>query len=76
MSGSIIRCQTTLPPEAIAKLDGFLNIEQVGRFTDIRTQNSTATLRQLLAQDMALSDLTISRPRLEDAFSELNHDDV
>ena len=76
MSGSIIRCQTILPPEAIAKLDGFMNIEQVGRFTDIRTQNSTATLRQLLAQDMALSDLTISRPRLEDAFSELNHDDV
>ena len=76
MSGSIIRCQTTLPPEAIAKLDGFMNIEQVGRFTDIRTQNSTATLRQLLAQDKALFDLTISRPRLEDAFSELNHDDV
>lgn len=76
MSGAVIRCQTSLPPAAIAKLDSYLGSEKVGRFMDIRTQDSAATLRELLAQDDTLSDLTISRPRLEDAFSELTHDDV
>ena len=76
MSGSVIRCQTCLSASAIAKLDGYLSAETAGRFTDIRTQDSAATLRQLLAQDNTLSDLTISRPRLEDAFSELTHDDA
>lgn len=75
MSGAVIRCQTSLPPASIARLDSYLGLEQVGRFMDIRTQDSAATLRQLLAQDDTLSDLTISRPRLEDAFSELTHDD-
>ena len=76
MSGSVIRCQTRLSASALAKLDGYLDTDKVGRFTDIRTQDSAATLRQLLAQDDTLSDLTISRPRLEDAFSELTSDDA
>lgn len=76
MSGAVIRCQTSLPPAALAKLVGYLGSEKAGRFTDIRTQDAAATLRQLLGQDDTLSDLTISRPRLEDAFSELTHDDV
>jgi len=76
MSGAIIRCQTALQIESLSKLEGYMEAVSVGRFTDIRTRDSIATLRQLLAQDETLSDLTITRPRLEDIFSELTHADV
>lgn len=76
MSGAIIRCQTALDVRALSQLAGYVSSEAVGRFTDIRTQDTTATLRQLLAADEAVSNLTISRPRLDEVFSELTRHDT
>lgn len=70
LGGDMIRCQTSLSLEQAGAASACLTAERSGKFTVLRTDNSAGTLRDLLALDPSLSDLTVTRPNLEDIFSE------
>ena len=70
LGGDIIRCQTSLSLEQAAASKDCLTAERSGKFMVVRTRNAALTLRDLLNQDPGLSDLSVSRPNLEDIFSE------
>jgi len=70
-SGATIRCETKLALAEISVLPACTHAGKAGRITEIRTSDTVATLRALLAQDANLSELTVSKPRLEDIFEEL-----
>ena len=71
VSGAVIRCDTHLAPDEIGSLPACTEITTSGRMAEIRTSDTLATLRALLAKDPALRDLTISKPRLDDIFEAL-----
>jgi ABC-2 type transport system ATP-binding protein len=64
-----IRCRTAIPLAAIASLPGALRPIREGAETILLTTSAAATLRELLAVDPALSDLTVSAATLEDAIA-------
>jgi len=70
LGGDMIRCQTVLSLEKTGAASSCLAAERSGKFTVLRSSNAAATLRDLLALDPGLSDLTVTRPNLEDIFSE------
>jgi len=69
--GSLIRCQTSTSPENLLALDGVLSVKRTGRLLDIRSDQPTSTVRQLLETDQELSDLSVTASSLEDAFEQL-----
>jgi len=71
MGGATIQCQTKISVSKIKTNNSVSNVEQSGAYTIIRSSDSVATLRDLLAADPTLSNLTITQPKLEDIFSEL-----
>ncbi len=71
VSGSIIRCQTHISLDRIRVLDGVNKVSRSGRLTEIVTNDQVMTIRSLLKEDQSLSDLTISKPSLEQAFTQL-----
>ncbi|MEO1028406.1 MAG: ABC transporter ATP-binding protein [Pseudomonadota bacterium] len=73
--GALITCQTTLSESDLLSLPEVLTVQTSGRLHEIRTNSATQTARALLNRDQALSDLTISKPRLEDAFQALTQTD-
>lgn len=72
VGGSLIRCGTTAPERALADLPGCTQVKRAGRITELRSTDAVATLRGLFDLDNAVGDLTVSKPRLEDIFEELN----
>lgn len=72
VSGSIIRCQTKLPPAHLQKLSAVASVSVSGRFSEVRSSDINKTVIELLALDPSLSDLSINQPKLEDIFSELS----
>lgn len=67
----VIRCMTSLD---IAQLSDFKHVDrayQSGRFVEVVTTNATTTIREMLASDEHLSNLTISKTSLEQAISRL-----
>ncbi|MGF1463356.1 MAG: ATP-binding cassette domain-containing protein [Maricaulaceae bacterium] len=68
LGGSVIRCVTRVAPDAVAALAGVTGVFEAGRFLEIRSANPAETLAALLAQDPMLTDLTVAKPSLEDAF--------
>lgn len=73
--GALITCQTALSAEQLAALPGVVAIQSSGRLREIRTASATETARALLNADLSVSDLSISKPRLEDAFQALTADE-
>ncbi len=71
VGGALIRCVTTLTPEQAGRLDGARSARLSGRFTEILTNDTAATLRALLCNDAAPTDLTVTKPSLEDAVADL-----
>ena len=71
VSGSTIRCETKLAATEIQQMPACTDVGAAGRLTEIRSHDAAVTLRALLARDEHLSDLTVSKPRLEDIFEEL-----
>ena len=59
------------PSRAARRRPAVLSVGQSGRFTDIMSSDAPATLRVLLAADPSLTDLTVKKPTLEDAFLDL-----
>lgn len=70
LGGDMIQCQTRLSLEDIQSLDNCLSVQTSGKITIIRSSDAAALLRQLLARDDTISDLTVSRPSLETILSE------
>lgn len=72
MGGSLIRCQTTADDGVLSRLPACIQVKRAGRITELRSSDAVQTLRGLFEADNAVSDLTVSKPRLEDIFEELN----
>ena len=56
--------------------DNELKIKTVGKYYEIQSHNSTATMKTLLAITDDISDLTITGTALEDAFLSINQAEV
>lgn len=69
LGGSVIRCSTSMTDEALRQIDGVTQITRSGKISEIYSGRVEHTLREMLAQDEQLSDLSVSRPNLEDIFS-------
>ncbi len=72
VGGSLIRCETAADIETIRALPACTGAAMAGRLMEIRSTNAVQTLRALFELDSRVLDLTISKPRLEDIFEELN----
>ena len=73
VSGSVIRLESALDIGAVKTMPGVQFVNQVGRFLEITSDDGNATLIALLQADPQLSELTVQKPRLEDAFTRLNN---
>lgn len=71
-SGAMIRCSTTLEPQTIAKVAHVTSVDHHGKQLEIRSSDASKSLKKLFELDPSLSNLTISKSSLEDAFLELN----
>ncbi len=71
VSGALIRCVTKLSLQVLHDLPAVKSAKESGRFSEILTKDQTKTLKALLIADPAISDLTVTRPSLEEAFLDL-----
>ncbi|MEL6868856.1 MAG: ABC transporter ATP-binding protein [Pseudomonadota bacterium] len=71
VGGTLIRCETALDQSTLTSLPGVKTIETSGRLTTLLTDDGNAALGALLQRDPTLGDLTVRKPSLEEAFSEL-----
>ncbi len=71
IGGALIRCETKLDDGALRDMPAVISVARSGRFADILTEDAPYTLRALLVSDETLSDLTVAKPSLEDAFAAL-----
>jgi ABC-2 type transport system ATP-binding protein len=67
-SGRKIRVLSSLEPTWIKQLQGVTSVKRDGAVLEILSSNAEQVLRELLANDPALTDLEISSAGLEDAF--------
>ena len=66
-----IRCRTRLPDAALTTLAGVVSVTREGGRVALLTREPQATLRELLARDAEVDDLSLSGASLEDAFNRL-----
>ncbi len=71
-SGAVIRCTTILDAQTIASVEHVKSVDHHGKHLEIRSANASKSLKKLFELDPSLSNLTISKSSLEDAFLELN----
>ncbi len=64
----IITCTTTLTREHLLLIPGVTLAEQTAERTVVHSTEPEATLREMLALDRTLGDLSVASPALEDAF--------
>lgn len=66
-----VRCRTRLPDGELAALPGVVSVVREGGRVALLTHAPQATLRELLARDAGVEDLSLSGASLEDAFNRL-----
>jgi ABC-2 type transport system ATP-binding protein len=71
VSGVAIRCRTRLSDAELASLARVTGISRDGGKVTLLTTSAPATLRELLARDETVDDLTVSGASLEDAVTRL-----
>jgi ABC-2 type transport system ATP-binding protein len=64
----IIRCVTSLSTTTLLAIPGVTSAEVAGSTTTIHSTKPEATLREILALDLALHSIEVQSPALEDAF--------
>ena len=64
----MIRCTTATARERLLQMPGVTGVQGGLGHTTVTSESPEATLREMLAMDLTLSDLEISSPALEDAF--------
>lgn len=70
--GSVIQFQTSLARNALENIVACEAVSERGRFVEILSSDACATLRHLLDRDPKLSNLTVSKPKLEEFFSQID----
>ncbi len=71
VSGVAIRCRTRLSDAELASLARVTGLSRDGGKVTLLTTSAPATLRELLARDETVDDLTVSGASLEDAVTRL-----
>lgn len=71
VSGVAIRCRTRLSDAELAMLARVTGVSRDGGKVTLLTTSAPATLRELLARDETVDDLTVSGASLEDAVTRL-----
>jgi ABC-2 type transport system ATP-binding protein len=71
VSGVAIRCRTRLSDAELASLARVNGVSRDGGKVTLLTTSAPATLRELLARDETVDDLTVSGASLEDAVNRL-----
>lgn len=71
-SGAVIRCSTKLDAQTIAAVEHVESVDHHGKHLEIRSADASKSVKRLFELDPSLSNLTISKSSLEDAFLELN----
>jgi ABC-2 type transport system ATP-binding protein len=71
VSGVAIRCRTRLSDAELSGLARVTGISRDGGRVTLLTTSAPATLRELLARDETVDDLTVSGASLEDAVTRL-----
>lgn len=71
VSGVAIRCRTRLSDAELASLARVAGVSRDGGKVTLLTTSAPATLRELLARDETVDDLTVSGASLEDAVTRL-----
>ncbi|MCY1647146.1 ABC transporter ATP-binding protein [Caulobacter sp. SL161] len=71
VSGVAIRCRTRLSDAELASLARVTGVSRDGGKVTLLTTSAPATLRELLARDETVDDLTVSGASLEDAVDRL-----
>lgn len=69
--GAVIRCVTSAPIDALAQLPGVKQASPAGRYVELVTRSAPESLKALFALDEHPSDLTVTKPDLEDAVRDL-----
>lgn len=71
VGGALIRCTTSVTQTRAGQLTGARSVRMRGRYLELLTRDAPATLAELLAEDPAPRDLTVSKPSLEEAVADL-----
>ena len=74
VGGRVVRCETAVSLETIARLPGVRNVRLCGSRVELTTTHAEALLRELLALDPQLSRLEVADIGLDDAFLALTDD--
>ena len=61
-----------LDAQTIASVEHVKSVDHHGKHLEIRSANASKSLKKLFELDPSLSNLTVSKSSLEDAFLELN----
>jgi len=72
-SGALIRCHTHLESDVILGLNQVRSVDKNKQETEIWSNNATASLMDLLKLDPNLSNLSVRKSSLEDAFVQLTN---
>ncbi len=70
--GAVIRCSTVLDAQIVASVEHVKSVDHHGKNLEIRSADASKSLKKLFELDPSLSNLTVSKSSLEDAFVELN----
>lgn len=76
VSGVAIRCRTRLSDAELSALARVTGVSRDGGKVTLLTTSAPATLRELLARDETVDDLTVAGASLEDAVTRLVQDGV
>ncbi len=68
VGGSLISCHTRLNNEQLEALPALRSVSRSGRIAQLLSEDAPASLRALLATDPDLTDLTVTKPSLNEAF--------
>ncbi len=70
-AAKVIRCRTDLAPDVLQQLPAVKQVRDSGNRIELHSSEPEQTLRELLALDSDVSDLTVTGIALEDAFLNL-----
>ncbi len=73
-AGRLVRCVTRIRPDEMSGLPGVVEARARGRHLEALTTQPEELVRELLARDEALADLTVVAAGLEDAFLALTRE--
>jgi len=72
----LIKAKTCVSQDVISKLEGVVAVSDYGRYIEVTSQDSSATLKHWMTLDPAIEDLTISNCDLEQAFLQITNSPI